>query len=226
MELCQRLRLTQIVRRGKELIRTYPEIAQRFRDGESYSKIARYLEHKGLIDNNLEKVIGYAIRGHPGGLGIKEYDGLIPEEERTKIVNIHRLNSGHVLQEEKRGLFGISEEERKRNSRNGGKVGGKISKKNKRGIFAQTPKELKIVSMKGIISRGQTPWEVSYSEETGISEEDYAFELSQFPEYIFQSGPNKGRVMCKKIAEEINRLYGNNRTPNAVNIKLKKKKHQ
>jgi len=203
--------------KGREIQLTHPEVVGMYVRGDTYEQIAVYLDKKGMKGEYLSNAVGYAIRGHNGELGIPAYDGLLSVAEQKKVARDHHSTTGLELKANGVGLFSLSPEQRKEFAGLAGKIGGQMSRKNSKGIHAQTREQYQEVSRRGVISKGVVPWD--------SSEESSVVLLAQCPEYIFQSGGNKGRTRSKELASAINNLYYNGepvRTPAAVNLKLRK----
>jgi hypothetical protein len=224
MEDNQAKALRAILMRARELQALYPEVATLYREGNTCTQIKDYLVGEGVEGRCLDKVIGYIIRGHDGGLGVDSYEGLIPDEkEREEIAHTHHTENGESLTQNGLGIHGRPKDKRIIDARKAGQAAGRVVKERGLGFCGMTREKLAVVSQKGVQRRGDTSWEGSYSELTGKSEEDYLQDCATLRTYIIQSGPNKGRHDCKGLADVLNEHYHGKRkvrTPLAVNIRL------
>ena len=134
-----------------------------------------------------------ALHGHEGGFRVNAYEGLITEEEIKSLVRKTKSKQGKKLHDEKKG------------------------------IHSQTHDEKIEVGIKSAISRGEVPWrregeELPNGSVCELSEIEFAYELSQQPEY--QRG---SLVKVKKIADVLNEVYHSGedvRTSDAVRVRL------
>ncbi len=88
------------------LARKHPEIANQWRKGKTYEQIASlYLGH--LLGAAGRLTIYYALKK------------LLSKKDREKISHRHFQNSGRMVKEKKLGIFGLTEEQRSKRSKNG-----------------------------------------------------------------------------------------------------------
>ena len=217
---------------GMILQTDFPEIAEDFRNGLSalgivskYNLTSRYEITRDIAKEGVLR----ALKGTKGRFFEMDYDGLIKEEERKRIVEEHASEQGRRrafdLYEKGLGIFSLSEEELEEIHREGGRVGGRrslelrvgihgitkerkieIGRRNyesKVGCHAQTHEQFvksgKKAGLASAISRGIIPWS---SEEL-----EFAYNLSQDPNYrggIYIQG---NRINNKLIAGRINEVY-------------------
>ena len=212
---------------GRTLQRDCPEIMELYRDNFSLAQIVEKLEIQSRyhVGSSVASMGVYkALLGHEGGFRSVAYRGLIPEEEMRDLGETHMHISGSLYghrggtraYEKKGGCHGINPKTGERYCEEGAKKGGSLGgiKGGQKGGRQRT------------IQKGQTPWittediEAQGLEHT-VSEIEYANFLSQQQKYRIRSN-----VACKKIAEELNRIYHHNmpiRNPDAVRHQLYKK---
>jgi hypothetical protein len=205
---------------AKKLQSSHPEIKDMYIAGKTLLQIADYLKGQGINNQYLDKSISYAIRGHEGGFQVEPFQGLITDEELLEeLAKEHDQDAGRRLYEERKGVHALPMEIRKQHLKKAREV--LIQKvRNGEAKIRPLPLEDRLrISRQGIRARGQIPWGELYSDELGFAE-DYARELSEKQEYIYQSGGNKGEVKWKKIAEELSQLFNYTFTRHSVYARL------
>lgn len=195
------------IKKGASLGRTLqieiPQIAQDYRNGLSKTQI---IEKYGLMElyslgfNVAQNAVRCHIGGHIGSLGIKSYNGSIPQDELEILASEHQAIGFNSMSNKQRrangkrahelglGIHGFSDERR----RKVGKAGGIKSRNDGLGFNGFTLKQKRSQQRKAMIASGKIPY--TPREKIRISE------LAQNPD--FQSG-NK-RPSYSKIAEQIN----------------------
>ena len=221
---------------GRRIQKDHPEVTEKWKGGKYLNEIITEEDLDGEYNLTIEvarHALGYALRGYNGGLGVDSYDGLIPVEEfeqiskehqSTNLEEIHGWLARAPFQERSRiGRLGGSSSYRRgagihkldsKGKSKAGKKGG-LSLKNKgMGIFAQTEEERREASLRGVKALGHIAWveEKSTEDFYCFSEKEYAYRLSQSPDFQHPSGANQGRPKYQNIAEVLNRLYHNGKT--------------
>ncbi|HJX50305.1 hypothetical protein A3K73_00335 [Candidatus Pacearchaeota archaeon RBG_13_36_9] len=202
--------IKEAARVGKLLQRDFPGIAEDYRNGFTGLQIAE--KHRlSKIYNINEKIaivsISCALGGNNGAYRSEKYGGLIEDySELKRLSKEHKgrdkspavLNKlkrlGKKAYREKTGIHGLSDEDRSAFSRDGGKE----TKKRETGLFGMTSEERKEASRKANLSLGHILW----SDE----ERDFAYQLSQNPEY-HRGRRTETRRDNIKITQEVNRVF-------------------
>lgn len=134
------------------------EIASRYRNGRSYEQIANELfpsnPYRGVVKSALRKLL----HGHPGGMGVDEFEGTIPKEELIELERRHKADNGNRLYSEGIGIHALEYDERSKSGKVGGRISGRKAVEEKTGIHALTREERAENSRKLHESRGLTPW--------------------------------------------------------------------
>lgn len=142
----------------REMLPYADEMARLYREGKSYEEIADTF----FPDNRYPGIVYSAIRklfyGHPGGMGIQSFEGIIPEDELKKLEKMHRRNTGNRTRSEGKGIHSLSYEERARNGKIGGRTSGRKSVDEKTGIHALSNEERAQNSRRLHQSRGVVLW--------------------------------------------------------------------
>tara|TARA_Y100000310_G_scaffold264856_1_gene275651 strand:- start:317 stop:1033 length:717 start_codon:yes stop_codon:yes gene_type:complete len=208
---------------GRILQKEFSEIAEDYRNGLSKTKIIEKYNIKALYnigENVAQNAIASALKGHNGKLGVKTYEGLIPDQgELARLCLEHQENAtvdmtveqrrgyGTIAYERKVGIHALTKKQRKKNS----SKGGVIAVDKKLGIHGLSKEQKKAHRRKAIINSGNVPWEDEHKERV--------FELAKHTD--FQCG--KKGPSYQKIANQINKeLYDNQpiRTRSAINYVL------
>tara|TARA_Y100000310_G_scaffold207394_1_gene207886 strand:+ start:185 stop:793 length:609 start_codon:yes stop_codon:yes gene_type:complete len=88
------------------------------------------------------------------------------------------------------------------------------------GLNGRTSEEKHTHSLEGVEARGVTHW---FNEnENGESEIAYAYRLSRDEKFQHMTGPYRGKTDCKKIAKELKKVYGHDRS----NLEVRKAIHR
>lgn len=107
--------------------------------------------------------------------------------------------------ERKVGVHAMTWEQRSEIGKRAGKIGGVASDKHNKergvGFYAFTSEDRKRIGHQSAIARGLTP----YSE----AEEQTILNLSNSPQFIYQTGRYQGRTNCQMLAAEINKRFYN-----------------
>jgi|GEM_PF-4050011 len=132
-------------------------------------------------------------------------------DERKAVEFEHRSRKGKKHVDAKIGIFGVTEAEIKERA----KKGGKATVERKIGIFGFSDDEKKRTVEKAraasLAARGLIPWiEEGNEESNGLNELDYFLYLTKQPEFLHQSGTNKGKNDIQKIAHRLNVVFHNN----------------
>lgn len=174
---------------GVQLQRDFPEVAEDYRGGMSISKIVdKYnLSLKyGISKKIATQSVHRALRGYKGGfLRLDSYEGLIEESELEKLAREHwsrrGSEAGTILYEKGLGIFSRTREQMIEDCKKGGLIGGRNA------------------GLASIISQGMIPWTPE--------EKEFAYVLSQNPDYQIKEGLNKGGRKVRLITEKINETY-------------------
>lgn len=142
------------------------------------------------------------------GVGIH---GLGPEERSAA-----GKKGGRSCYENRAGIHGLSPERRSEISRKAGRMGGEASYRKGAGVHKLGHDELREAALKGLEARGISSFD-SFSDETGMTEGEYALHLSGQEEY--RLGNNFNTAL---IARELNSVYRNSRSVRAVGVYLGK----
>jgi len=229
--------IRRTIRLGFTLQNDYPEVAELYKQGSTQREIVETLGLQSKYDVSrsiIENAVGRAIGGHSGGFDVKPYDGLLPPEEREKLVRDHRQEcgiksgalygalGGKKLYEEKRGVHAFTREERKVVGRRGGN---KLYA-DRKGVHSMTSEELSDAGRRGgnisgskncqerVGVHGRTSEQMNQDSLKGVisrgctlwskCEIEYAYSLSQTSKYQWNNGANIGKSNNKKIAETLN----------------------
>ena len=184
---------------GLRLQRDLPEIVEDYRRGmfaleivSKYDIISMY----GITKNIAKEAVYRALRGNiETRLGIKNYGGLLEEDE------IEELRMKHFLRR--------------------GRIGARRILELGIGIHGRTSEQKNEDLRKATIGRGETPWEPE--------EIEFAYQLSQDPNYRLFGRYIQDKINSKLIAERINKKYHRGikvRTSISIHNKIKKLKKQ
>ena len=103
---------------GQRIQREHPEVVEMYRSLTPFSRIVRALrliEGYGVSEHVARNAVVYALRGYRWGFGVESYAGLITDvEELDRIVSGYRKKVGKRLRKQKRGICGLSKEERRK----------------------------------------------------------------------------------------------------------------
>jgi len=216
--------IKRAARLGRTLQTDFPEIAQDYREGLSKPKIVKKYSLKekyGVGENIAQNAIAFALRGHGNNLGVKAYQGLIPDRAELARLGLEhqvdamanaltkeeRKKNGENLYNQRLGIHALTHKERIINST----AGGKASRDSKSGFHAFTHKQKLEQQRDAMIASGKTPWTTK--------EKNRTLKLTKHPDY--QSG--KRGPCYRKIADQINLEFHNNqgiRTRGSINYLL------
>ena len=158
---------------GRRIQDDHPEVVGMYRSLVPLSTIVRRLrlmDDYGASWHVARNAVVYAIRGHHKGCGLKCYDGLITDaDELSRITLAYR------------------------------KLGGLKLKRQKKGIFNQSPEEQTEAGRKGATAIGG----IVFTKR----EVEYALKLCSNPRFCYAEGRPKGKPKLKAIAQELNRRF-------------------
>ncbi len=184
-------------RTGRTIAEINPEIADKYREGDSLTKIAREYS----IANNYEVTKNIAI--NIIFFALRE---LIPESELERIGKEHLINRGKEAYKKGEAIFSISLERKK-------KIGEKLYK-DKKGIFALSHEQLSENWKKGREKRATAQGVLVFPDE----EKKYFLELCANPEYQYQKGLHNGRPIYTKIIDELENKFNVRRSINTLMV--------
>lgn len=181
---------------GKIIAEDYPDMADDYRNGTILRQIvAKYniMEKYGIPSQlNAITAVRYALRN------------LISKEEMPKLASYHHMQHGkmhgHKMYKLGQGIHALTPEQKAE----AGVKGGEVAYKRRLGIHASSAEQRTEARRKGALSRGCTLW--------SEGETTYFFTLCRNPEYNHDQGTNKGRPDYRKIAAELEVMFGNKRT--------------
>ena len=110
---------------GKRLQEDFPEIADRYRNGMTLPEISLEYCIQELYDTTSRDVARNAVRDALGGydFGGISYPGLIEDDEERRNIGLeHMRESGKANYEMRKGIHGLTPEQRSETSRKGGKA--------------------------------------------------------------------------------------------------------
>ena len=234
---------------GQTLQQDYPDIAKLWEQFGSYSEVADYLniQLEYRVGCNVAKLaVVMAISGYEGCFRIPAYEGLITKEEKEKIATKHLQEGRRKTYEEGMGVHGrTSEQHREDGSKGGCKTykerigvhgrnseqrtedsskGGREVYKKGLGIYRRNSEQHREDSRKGAreacILQGFTLWT--------SEEEEFAYQLSQQPEYRWEEGTNcQGRINNVLISNELNiKFHYGEKVRNAKTVRVKLSKYR
>ncbi len=131
--------------------------------------------------------------------------------ERLRVVR-SQLGSetGRKMKDEKRGIFGLSDEENRRNSVIGASAAGKKTKEMGTGIFGMSSEQKQDHAILANSAK-KNSWFNTEREFEGMTEGDYALKIARRPEY-YMKPPYEKSLDYKKIADAVNAKFGGNRS--------------
>jgi hypothetical protein len=206
-----------------------PEIADLYREGYTQIEIVhlKKLNEAYHVPVYIARAaVQRALSGHSGGFKIDPYPGLLSEKERKELEKQHRyegrrrggLEGGNKSYRESSGIFSEEYGERSEVSRRNALK----SLEQKVGIHGLSREERIENSRKAVEARGDILWMkegelMPDGSVCKVSEEEYAYELSQRGEY------KRGSLRkMKEITKAVNEKYGRDRSVDAVRTKVKK----
>ncbi len=132
------------IKLGRNWQKTYPEIRDHYRNGDSLTKIEKILslsEKHNISRSTAKEGVRFHLRGYHGELKFAKkepYEGSIPLEEYEELSLQNRLNAvnamNDLMKKEKRGTYSIPVEKRRELGENGAKT----QIENKLGIHGQS----------------------------------------------------------------------------------------
>jgi len=200
---------------GDEIRKSHPEIAEEYRSGLSASELVALhkFDHRyGVIRQAAIAAVRNAIRGY-SGRHHESYRGLIADRsERENLAAAHNRRTGIEVYERKRGIHGLTREQKTEACRKGGLIQGPLSHQLRIGCHA-LPREVvreqcrKIASLGGkaggvasVVAQGMVPY--APATPGRIAEIEFAFRLAANPLY---RGPV--RANFGNIAEKVNEVF-------------------
>jgi len=214
-----------VIKMGLIIQKDYPEIAEMYRSGKSLTEIVNEL---GLIDkydfsnkSTAASAVSYALRGHGGEFGLPAYAGSIQDKsELEQLAAEHNYKSGKKLQEDGKGMFKLSKEERDKIRENAFQKSYEKMITEGTGLLGRSKEQMQEDSRKALKAKGIQPWLregdlMSDGTICKVSEVEFMHKLAQQPEYR-----SKKNLRSAKLACELNKVYHNNkqvRTSRSVN---------
>ena len=213
---------------GDEIRRSYPEIAEEYRAGQTAPMlVTRHgFDHRyGVNRETAIDAVRNAIRGYSGGC-YDPYPGLIADRsERENLALDHNRRTGMDVYERRVGIHGFTREEKIDACRKGGLVRGPLSYQLQIGCHALPPEVVreqlrKVASLGGkvggvasVLAQGMVPYVTSMPGR--VAELEFASSLASEARY---RGPV--RANFGKIAEKVNEVYHAG-TPHHTRITIK-----
>jgi len=200
---------------GDAIRKSYPEIAEEYRSGLTASELVagHGFDHRyGASRRTAIAAVRNAIRGC-SGLCYEPYQGLIGDRsERENLALAHNRRTGMEEYERKRGIHGLTREQKIAACRKGGLIRGPLSYRLRIGCHALPPDVVReqcrrIASLGGkaggvasVVAQGMVPYTPATPGRVG--EIEFAFRLAADPLY---RGPV--RANFGKIAEKVNAVF-------------------
>ena len=200
---------------GDEIRKSHPEIAEEYRGGLSASELVagHKFDHRyGVSRQAAIAAVRNAIRGYSGRYH-ESYRGLIADRsEREDLAAAHNRRTGVEEYERKRGIHGLTREQKIAACRKGGLIRGPLSYRLRIGCHALPPEVVreqcrKIASLGGkaggvasVVAKGMVPYAPATPDRVG--EIEFAFHLAADPLY---RGPV--RANFGKIAGKVNEMF-------------------
>lgn len=160
---------------SREMLPYADRMAQLYRDGRSYEEIGSLFfpesDYPAMIHSAIRRLFG----GHPGGMGIEAFEGIIPKEELRSLERAHKAANGNRMYSEGKGIYSLTREQTSKNGEIGGRKSGMKSVREKTGIHALTSEERAENSRRLHESRGVVLWR---DEELATADR-----YSQMPQY-------------------------------------------
>ena len=213
---------------GDEIRKSHPEIAEEYRSGLTASElvIRHGFDHRyGVSRRTAVAAVRVAIRGYSGNC-YEPYQGLIEDRsERENLALAHNRRTGIEEYQRKRGIHGLTREQKAEACRKGGLIRGPLSYRLRIGCHALPPDVVReqcrrIASLGGkaggvasVVAKGMVPYAPATSGR--IAEIEFALCLAAIPLY---RGPV--RANFGKIAEKVNEVFHAG-TPHYTRITLK-----
>ncbi len=197
----QKAALKMSVAFAKRLQMEYPQIAEDFLSGDSFSQIdLKYgiSQLFGLTGKNMaENAIRIALTGFqikPGVTGMENITGLIDNETYNKHAKLHQQRQGSLTgiktKIEGTGIFGMTDEQR----RELGKKSAAKLLENKAGVFGLSKDQLREYGIQALASRGYK----AFSDD----ERDLISSLR-----VSSNFTKNSKASAIKIADELNRKF-------------------
>jgi hypothetical protein len=200
---------------GDAIRKSHPEIAEEYRSGLTASElVARhgFDRRHGVSRRTAVGAVRNAIGGY-SGLCYEPYQGLIGDRtERENLALAHNRRTGVEEYQRKRGIHGLTREQKAAACRKGGLIRGPLSYRLRIGCHALPPEVVreqcrKIASLGGkaggvasVVAQGMVPYTPAVPGR--IAETEFAFRLAADPLY---RGPV--RANFGEIAEKVNEVF-------------------
>ena len=200
---------------GDEIRKSHPEIAEEYRSGLTASELVaghRFDHRYGVSRRTAIAAVRNAIRGYSGNC-YEPYQGLIEDRsERENLALAHNRRTGIEEYQRKRGIHGLTREQKAEACRKGGLIRGPLSYRLRIGCHALPPEVVreqcrKIASLGGkaggvasVVAQGMVPYVPATPER--VAEVEFLFRLAENPLY---RGPV--RANFGKIAEKVNERF-------------------
>ena len=200
---------------GDEIRKSHPEIAEEYRGGLSASELVagHKFDHRyGVSRQAAIAAVRNAIRGYSGNR-YEPYQGLIEDRSELEALALaHNRRTGIEEYKRKRGVHGLTREQKAEACRKGGLIRGPLSYRLRIGCHALPPEVVreqcrKIASLGGkaggvasVVAKGMVPYAPAMPGR--VAEVEFAFRLAENPLY---RGPL--RANFGKIAEKVNEVF-------------------
>ncbi|MEK6859019.1 MAG: hypothetical protein AABX53_03875 [Nanoarchaeota archaeon] len=178
---------------GREWQETHPEIAILFRGGKTAPEIVRELnlaEEHSITPKTASVAVYKYLKGHDGRFDIPAYEGALPREEVSRMLETNRsLNgrrNGTRGLSEKKGIFGLTKNQKKEAGRKGG--------------------------LKSTLAKGELHW--------GAEELNALYRISNELDSRYRSGMYQGKYNHPRIIARLVGEGYPERTKNSVQTKL------
>lgn len=195
------------------------EVAKKYLDGTPAIEIARE-----ICRRHVEIFFDVDIRIIRGAIHAKIREK-VPEAQRKAQESKNRSQASKERIKKGMGIAKFDTARRREVAINGGKVSGKNNRDNKTGFFKRTADELsrdnRNASQESHRVRGHAHWNEERKEEAGNrNETEYGVYLATQSDFQKQVGTNIGKADCRKIAKELNRVFGGNKVAIQIRRKL------
>ena len=226
LSIRQKCAIARVRQIASKLQKEHPEILDIYRNNKTLPEIVNELSlcnEYTLSQRVAITAVSAALRGCSNStLGLNSLKGLLDTEEADELLKKHRQDYNRRAVKNGIGLYGLSSEERIKNSKIGGSKSGK---KNLELYILSKPEIHKAVSRKGVIARGKVPWKEREITPTycRLSEKEFTLMLYQSEKY--QTWQRRHNI--EKIKEKVNEVYHNDepvRTYEAIKQTISKLK--
>ena len=200
---------------GDDLRKNCPELAEEYRSGLTAPMLVAkhgFEQRYGVSRLAVIGAVRNAIRGY-SGYCYKSYPGLLTDRsEREKLALDHNRRTGMEVYEQRRGIHGLTREQKIAAGRKGGLIRGPLSYQLRIGCHARPPEDVcdqcrRIASFGGkaggvasVVARGMVPYVPAPPGR--VAEIEFAFRLATELRY---RGPI--RANFRKIADRVNEAF-------------------